>query len=225
MTGCVPPSTGAPGGGTYLCCQAPAAPGSASLAPSSGPGGGEKSQSCGSCPSCSWASQSSTHLVLHVRGSLQALWGALHASLRAMHSSWGALHPVVIWHVAVCPGRGPHHPTLNVLDHAPLMRRSLRISSTHSSWMGGALHPSRDHAVRPLWAHVPGGARVSLHTLKSLHVWWSHHAPRVGPHLSRHEGRLHVPRSHGGAHLLRWHVQRKALLTRGAPGPSSSREG
>ena len=79
--------------------------------------------------------------------------------------------------------------------------------------------------MRSLWAHAPGGARMSLHTWKCLHVRRPHHAPRVRPHLPRgHERRLHAPGSHGGAHLL-GHAERKALLAWGAPRTSSSGEG
>ncbi len=193
---------------------------------------------------------------LHVSmGSLHVTWGPLHISWRPVHPSWGPLHvahPKVVWHVAVCPGWWPHHPSLHRTlwahhvplrwHHAPLRWGALRISWTHSSRRGahhptrGPLHPSGSHTMRPLGTHVSGRARVSLHTLGSLHVWWSHHAlggplvrlwSRGWPHLSRgHERRLHASRAHGRPHvvrqLLRWHVWGETLLTRRHWAPRTS---
>lgn len=206
-------------------------------------------------------------LVLHVRGPLHAPVGPLHVSMRSLHVSMGSLHiswwpvhpprgplhvahPIVVWHVAMCPGWGPHHPTLHGTlrthhvplrwYHAPLRWGPLWIPWTHSSRRGahhparGPLHPSGSHTVRPLGTHVSGRAGVSLHALRSLHVRWSHHTLRGAlgsrgrPHLSRgHEGRLQSSGAHGGphvvGHLLRRHVWGKALLSRRHRAPGASR--
>lgn len=193
---------------------------------------------------------------LHVSmRSLHVTWGPLYISWRTVHTSRGPLHvahPIVVWHVAVCPGWGPHHPTLHGplrahhvplrWHHAPLRWRPLRIPWTHSSRRGahhptrGPLHPSGSHTMRPLGTHVSGRALVSLHTLWPLHIWWSDHTlrgalvrlgPSGWPHLSRgHERRLHASGAHGRphvvGHLLRRHVWRKALLARRHRGPRTS---
>lgn len=182
------------------------------------------------------------------------LW-PLHVSMRYLHISWGPMqtsrwplhvaHPIVVWPVAVCPGWGPHHPTLRAhhvplrLHHAPLRWGTLR---THPSRRGahhatmGPLHPSGSHTVRPLGAHISRRTWVSLHTLGPLHVWGSHHGPLVRlrsrrwPHLSRgHERRLHASGAHWGphvvGHLLRRHVWWKALLAGRHRAPGPPREG
>lgn len=170
-----------------------------------------------------------THLVLHIWRPLHVFMWALHVSLRPMHPSCVA-HSIVVWHVAMCPGWGPHHSTLHGTlrahqvplrwHHAPLWWRFLWLPRTHSS-QRGALHPPGPQTMRALGAHVPGRSRVSLHT---LHVWWTYHTltrplVRLGPrrwaHLTgRYESRLHTPRAHGVTHLLRRHVWRKSLLIR-----------
>lgn len=185
---------------------------------------------------------------LHVSvGTLHVTWGSLNVSWR----SWGPLHvahPIVVWHVAMCPRRGPHHPALHWPlgahhvplggHHAPLRRGPLSIPWTHSSWRGphhstgGPLHPSGSRAhVRSLGAHVSGRTRMSLH------VRWSHHSlwgPLVGlgsrkrAHLSRgHEGGLQASGAHRGPHgvgyLLRGHVGGETLLSRGYGAPWTTR--
>lgn len=179
-------------------------------------------------------SQISTHLVLHVwgslhvsmgplnvtlgplhvsMGSLHVTWGPLHISWRPMQPSRGSLHvahPIVVWRVAVGPGWGPHHPTLWT-HHVPLRWRTLRIPWTHSSRRGahhptmGPLHPSGSHTMRPLGTHISGRAWVSLH------VWWSHIAlsgplVRLGSRRWSHLSRGHERRLHASGAHWRPHV-------------------